>query len=352
MKKSGTGGRTVRPQVLRLPGKRRSFLETRRFAQGVKARIPALTVTGARHGPLAVIMAGQHGRELNGIVAIERVFNGLRPAAMSGTVVFLPVMNPLAIRMRRQEYPIEETRYRPTGVSQELFNMNRTWPGSPPRDAYAAEVTAAAWETYVRHADVVLDLHGWSGCSLCLAWSHKRHLRLLREYGFPWHLVEEEPPKRDTGMIEGAAFAAGNPYVVTELVPQNTIDNASVGYAVRSMGNLLKSAGILKGKPVRPAVQYEFAASHVETPLTTSAEGVLVCHVAKGDWVRKGQTVARVLSLETLDTTWQFRAPHDALVYNIGSGLSWGEDFQDSAVVYPGQTVGLLKKPTRILRNS
>lgn len=55
----------MKPTVRRSAGKARSFLETRRYAQGVRAQLPVLTVTGARRGPLAVVMACQHGRELH-----------------------------------------------------------------------------------------------------------------------------------------------------------------------------------------------------------------------------------------------------------------------------------------------
>jgi hypothetical protein len=51
----------------RIPGKTRTALETERYEQGVRARLPVLTVTGAKRGPLAVIMASQHGRELQDI---------------------------------------------------------------------------------------------------------------------------------------------------------------------------------------------------------------------------------------------------------------------------------------------
>ena len=81
--------------VGRTTGKTRTFLETKRFSQGVKVRIPVLTVTGAKPGPRAVIMACQHGRELNGIAAAERVFNQLDPAKLAGEVVFLPVITML-----------------------------------------------------------------------------------------------------------------------------------------------------------------------------------------------------------------------------------------------------------------
>ncbi len=103
--------------VRRRPGQIKSFLEMPRFAQSVKARLPVLTVTGAHAGPLAVIMAGQHGRELNGLAAIEKVFHELDPQALRGTAAFLPVLTPLAVLMRRQDFPAEEFRYRRMGLN-------------------------------------------------------------------------------------------------------------------------------------------------------------------------------------------------------------------------------------------
>jgi len=349
--RGGKGKRLSISNVLRgEPGKQRSFLETVQFAQGVKVRIPVLTVTGSSSGPLVVIMSSQHGREINGIAAIERGFNALQPEAVSGTVVFLPVMNPLGVRMQQQDFPSETSRYRRTGITQ-TFNMNRTWPDAEAAGStYAAAVTSVVWNTYVKHADFLLDFHGWSGHSLSLAWAHQRHVKLLRNFGFPWHLVKENEPAKN-GMSGRAGFIVGIPTIIAELAPQNIVDNSTVDIAVRSMTNLLKESGVIKGKPELPPVQFEFAQSHVETAMVTPAEGLLVCDFMKGDWVRKGQTVARVLSLETLETLWSYQATHDALVYNIGAGLGWGEDHLTSAVVYTGQTVGLLKKPTQIIRN-
>lgn len=336
---------TVRPS----PGKTRSFLETGRYAQGVKTRIPVLTVTGARPGPLAVIMACQHGRELNGIAAIERAFARLRPADLSGTVVFLPVMNPVAARTHTQEYPTEKPRYRPTGVR---FNMNVHASYGLPEgaaDTYAAAIAEVVWATYVRHADVGIDLHAWSGLSLCLAWGARQHRTLVRAFGLPWHMIKSQP--RSPGYtVETVATVAGIPWLTCELVPQNQICNESVGFGERGILNTLKSAGLLKGDLDLPPVQYEFEERHEESVIRTPAEGLVVSDFQKGDWIRQGQTALRVLSLETLATVFAFKAPHDALVFNIG-GTHWGEDIPESAVVYPGQVIGLLKQPTKILRN-
>jgi uncharacterized protein len=333
----------------RVPGKTRAFLETRRFAQGAKAQIPVLTVTGKTPGPLAVIMAGQHGRELNGIAAIERAFTQLRPADLRGTVVFLPVMNPLAVRIHSQEFPTEKARYRPARMHFNV-NMHASWGlGRSDGSSYAAAVTEVAWDSYVRHADLGIDLHGWSDLSLCLAWGLRKHRALLRAFGLPWHMTKAKV-RKDGQTTEEVAARHGIPWLTCELVPQNRICREAVHYGERGILNALKFAEMLSGEPELPPVQYEFTENHVETVIQTPAEGLLVGECRKGDWVRQGQTVLRVLSLATLESVFEFKAPHDSLVFNLG-GAHWGEDIPESFVVFPGQMVALLKQPQRILRN-
>ncbi len=329
-------------------GKTRSILETGRYAQGVKVALPVLTVTGAHAGPLAVILACHHGRELNGIASIERVFARLDPDAVSGTVVFLPVLNPVGARIHGQDYPTEKMRYRKTGAGQ-IMDIHRAYGEESAASTYAAAIAEAVWEAYVRRAELCIDLHGWSGLSLCLAWALQRDVALLRAFGLPWHQVTQQLPETGT-TAEVIAQRHGIPWITCELVPQNMICNESVGFGERGVLNALKYAGLLQGAPELPPVQYEFDDSHVETVIRTTAEGLVVSDFSKGDWLRQGQTALRVLSLDTLETAFAFQAPHDALLFNLG-GTNWGEDIPESAVVFPGQVVGLLKKPDRILTN-
>ncbi|MBU4366960.1 MAG: succinylglutamate desuccinylase/aspartoacylase family protein, partial [Verrucomicrobia bacterium] len=211
-------------------------------------------------------------------------------------------------------------------------------------------IASAVWDAYLKHADLGLDLHGWTGCSLSLVWGLKKELSLLRAFGLPWYMVVDKPGKPSSGMIETLAWARGISMLTCELVPQNTINPESVRLGARGILNSLKFIGMLEGRLELPEAQYEFPQRHEEMVLRTPAEGLLVSDCVKGQWVRKGQRVLRILSLETLATAWEFRAPHDALVFNIG-GVMWGEDMPDNSVVFPGQVVALLKKPSRIIRN-
>jgi len=341
-------GRTQSPPPAK-PGKSRSALETPRGAQGVKAVLPVLTIRGARPGRLAVIMAAQHGREVNGIAAIERAFHRIDENKLSGTVVFLPVMNPVGVRTRRQDYPVEEGRYRGGRLGLTAgYNMHATWGGAG-GDTYGRQVAAAVWDTYLRHADVALDLHAWSGLSLCLAWGHRKYRKLVRSFGLPWHLIRDDM-SGEGGTPLAVAFKAGIPLLVAELVGQNTICRQSVRFGERGILNTLICGGLLTGAMDLPPVQYEFDQDHVETAARTPVEGLCVTDFVKGDLVKRGQTVARVISLDTLETLWEFKAPHNGLLFYVG-GAIWGEDHTEHSVLFPGQLAVLLKKVSRVIRN-
>ncbi|MCE9614844.1 MAG: succinylglutamate desuccinylase/aspartoacylase family protein [Lentisphaerae bacterium] len=328
-------------------GKRRGLLETAHVAQGVKTRLPVLIAQGSRPGPLAVVTACQHGRELNGIASIARAFEHINTKEMTGCAVFLPIMNPLAIRAHQMDFPLEKLRYRHTGVSQNM-NMNRAWRKnrtSTNSNSYIQEITDIVWKTYLKHADVCLDLHAWTDNSLSLAMGYKKHLSLLKAFGLPWFAVVES--SYASGSCTWLACSSGIPSMICELTPQNMICPETVAHGERGIMNLLKFSGILSGEPERPETQYEFGPGHKEHVIKTDAEGLLVSDHRIGDPVTQGETVLSVLSLDSLKPVFEFKAPCDSLLFNLG-GCPFGEDSLPSAVVYPGQMVGLLKQPTKM----
>lgn len=296
---------------------------------------------------MAVVTACQHGRELNGIASIARVFESLNTKDLKGCVVFLPIMNPLAIRSHQMDFPLEKVRCRPTGVSQNM-NMNRAWRKngkSTNSSPYIQEITDIVWKTYLKHADVCLDLHAWTDNSLSLAMGYGKHLSLLKAFGLPWYAVVDS--SYASGSCTWLASSSEIPSMICELTPQNTVCHETVAHGERGIMNTLKFAGILSGELARPETQYEFGPGHKEHVIKTEAEGLLVSDHRIGDLVKGGETVLKVLSLDSLKTVFEFKAPCDSLLFNLG-GCPFGEDSLPSAVVYPGQMVGLLKQPSKM----
>jgi predicted deacylase len=330
------------------PGKFRQRIETKRAAQGIRAQIPVLTVTGRRPGPTAAIMAAQHGRELNGIAVIEKVFEQLDPENLSGTVLFFPVMNPVGVRMHQHDYPTEEYRYRPTGIKS-LLNMNRAWSKEAMQaDTFAATVAETVHREYFSRIDFGVDFHAWSGLSLSLAWAPQEHRDFLRAFGLPWHMVVDKI--HPDGKTDAAAAERDIPWITCELTPHNTVNPVNVAHGVRGVLNLLAFKGMLNAPLSLPETQYEFLENHEETVIRTPCEGLIVSDRRIGEWIKQGETVLRILSLETLETVFEYTAVREGLLFNLG-GTHWGEDRHESFVVFPGQMVGLLKKPDLIMDN-
>ena len=55
--------------------------------------IPVVVANGAKPGPVLALVSGAHGTEYASIIALERVIERIDPAALSGTVVIVPLVN-------------------------------------------------------------------------------------------------------------------------------------------------------------------------------------------------------------------------------------------------------------------
>src|SRR5689334_15689259 len=57
------------------------------------ANVPVIVINGSRPGPSLALVAGAHGTEYASILALHRVAERIDPAALSGSVVILPLLN-------------------------------------------------------------------------------------------------------------------------------------------------------------------------------------------------------------------------------------------------------------------
>jgi len=107
--------------------------------------IPVLVARGRRDGPTVGLTAAVHGDEVNGIPAIHRLFRGLDLHRMRGTVMAVVVANPPGFLGKRRRVEVG-------------MDLNSHFPGTP--DGHTAKVLAhRLLEGYVRHVDVLIDLH-------------------------------------------------------------------------------------------------------------------------------------------------------------------------------------------------
>ena len=65
-------------------------------AQGKTVKVPVKIIQGLEKGKVAFVSAGLHGDELNGINIVSTFLQRLDPTAFAGTLIVLPLVNPVA----------------------------------------------------------------------------------------------------------------------------------------------------------------------------------------------------------------------------------------------------------------
>lgn len=118
------------------------------LASGSDIHIPVRIVNGAKEGKRFGIIAAVHGDETNGIEAVNRFLDELDPAQMSGSVVAVPMANPLAFMAKARMTPLD----------YERSNMNRVFPGDV-GNLITQRIAAALFEGVVIGSDAFMDMH-------------------------------------------------------------------------------------------------------------------------------------------------------------------------------------------------
>ncbi len=326
-------------------------LETSSYRSGVKVAIPVVVVRGAEEGPTLTALACQHGRELNGIEAIRRVILGLDPCRLRGRAIFIPCANPVAVRIRQQDYPHERGRY---FAAAQGFNLNREWPGDSKGTLYQ-QMAGAMWREAVSRSSICIDLHGWSGASSSLVWGAFRDADLVRAFGLDIHLVKSEAEMAKGGTcLEHVCWKAGIRSVTAELTPQKILCEKSTAAGARGVLNIMKRAGMIDGEPELPPEQIELddgeSETHKEYVLKADFAGLLVPRVRVPAVVKAGETFAEIVDFDDVMHVQPLVSPIDGTVFNLG-GVHWSEDMAETSVKDAGETVALVKSYRRILRN-
>ncbi|NLO75218.1 MAG: succinylglutamate desuccinylase/aspartoacylase family protein [candidate division WS1 bacterium] len=324
------GNLDVQPGV-----KTRGFVETEGWMEAIRVRIPILACCGNKPGPMLAVVAGQHGRELNGAEAVRRVFEELSPEKLAGTFIATPFANPLAVRLRYQAYP-EEFRPSIPGI-----NLNRTWPGKA--DGTPVERMAyALWHAVVKHADCVVDIHGWSHQSMGIVTVEKRHRELARVFGYALCLERNYEGLDGGGRLNLACYDEGIPQVIAELPLQNTLGEPGISMGVRGLRNLLVHLGMMEGELDLPSEQVWVNDESVEHELIAEVPGMLLPQLEPGAMLAEGDVIAVLVSLETLEVVQEVRSPVDGLLFNVG--ISRPGSPPESSVATGGERVAIVKE--------
>lgn len=278
--------------------------------------LPLHVIHGAKAGPALAVLAAVHGDEILPTYAFRELKRALDPRAMAGTVVLVPVANPLAFADFRRE----------TSEQRENTDLHRAFPGNR-RGSVTEMIAAALTEHLFPRLTALVDIHsGGAGGRTqqradlnedATGEVRERSLALCRAFGTGLVHVNFLPPASAVGCANSRGLAAAGIELGGSYLPSAMTD-AYVGMLVRGVRNVLMALGILPGQPEIPARQYTFTRKERKEANPTRG-GFLVSRADRiedlGRRASSGELLGTIVDPYTLEVTEELRAPCDGILF-------------------------------------
>lgn len=272
-------------------GKHTFFLEIPSEENSGQIGIPLLVANGAKPGKTLVVFAGVHGDELEGVRAIQDVFQELNIDEMVGKFIAIPTANLPAVQAVKRNSPIDS------------LNLARTFPGNKTGSA-TEQIAYYLSELIIPQADFFLDLHssgvaylmplmvGYDANETTIGTASKTAAFL---FGTPvvWGHKEISPGRSISSAIE-----KNIPWLYVESPNGGRVSSTDLPFYINGIFNLLKHLKILPGEIPKSSPSHRLiGAGDVDQTQTVSNPGFFVAKVKLLDYVKKGQKIGEVRNL-------------------------------------------------------
>lgn len=208
-----------------------------------------ITVAANGNGPSVLLVAGNHGDEYEGQIALMKLVRSLDPARLQGRLIVLTAANYPAVMAGRRVSPIDDG------------NLNRCFPGNA--NGTPTEMIAHYIESVLlARCQYCLDLHSGGSSLQYAAHAHARRpddadrraatLALITAFGAPYGGLVK-PLQGEPRTLSAAAERQGVVYLNAELGGGGTISHELVAMAEAGVRRALASIGVLPSDPKTPA---------------------------------------------------------------------------------------------------
>jgi predicted deacylase len=209
--------------------------------------IPVAVVHGAKPGPVLAIVSGAHGTEYASIVAVEHLIDAVKPAALSGTLILVPLVNvPSFQRLVPHVNPADNK------------SMNSRYPG----DVNGTQTDRASYlitKSIVEQSDHLIDLHGgdldenlrpysyWTVTGNAKQDAASRAMVLA--FGLDHIIISTERPKDPAAsrFLENTATTRGKPSITAEAGRSGPVAAGDVTLLVDGSINVMRHLKMLPG---------------------------------------------------------------------------------------------------------
>ena len=244
-------------------------------------------------GPTVLLLAGNHGDEYPGQVAIQHLWRQLSPANITGRLILIPTLNPPAAHAATRLSPLDGR------------NFNRCFPGNPqgtPSEILAHFLSSILFPL----ADVVIDLHTGGRSQNFVPFAHSHMVdnpaqfaateAFLTEFCFLYTDVA------GAGLLPSEAERQGKLVVTTELGGGEPVPALVHRLTQSGLSNVLRHLGLLKG-PLVPRLQPArwVQSLHRDDYRFAPLSGLFEAVADLAALVVPGQLLGRILDLEDPD---------------------------------------------------
>jgi predicted deacylase len=275
--------------------------------------IPVVVVHGAKPGPVLAVVAGSHGTEYASIIAVERLITTVDPAAVSGTLILVPLIN---IPSFEQKVP----HVNPLDGK----SMNRFYPGAM-NGTQTDRASYMMTKQVVEKADHLIDLHGgdldeslrpysyWTKTGNAKQDAISREMVLA--FGLDHIIISADRPKDPNASryLENTASTRGKPSITAEAGHAGTVEPDDVAKLVDGTLSVMRYLKMLPGPPamVQHPVWFDPVVS-----VNSDVTGLFYPSVKRGTYVEQGTLLGYVTDY-TGKTIFEARSPNAGVVLYI-----------------------------------
>ena len=296
------------------------------LTDGSKLANPFWRIESGKEGPSLLLLAAQHGNEVQGVEVASRFKETCARQLKAGSVWLVPMANLLAIRKRRHSMDLGPEQ---PGRFSQGHNMQQTWPGNPEGND-TERLTYALDQAVVRHCSHAMDLHCWNQTWAAETLAVKNHepsipLGDSTTTRFISYQIAPIPSAAKVTSFSDLMRRRGGGAVCMELCGQFQMQPRQVQIGLSSMINIARRLGMIEGEPERiegPQVERTTQNSHeVQAPCA----GIFMPALKKGtaaplqpeDFVEQGQPLGHVTRESDLATV-PVRAPVAGYLWQLG----------------------------------
>jgi len=255
-------------------------------------------------GPTALLMAGSHGDEYEGQVALAALAREIDPANVRGRIIILPALNAPAVEAGRRVSPLD------------AGNLNRSFPGDPVGGP-TAMIAHYVSTVLLAMADLAIDLHAggrscdYVPCALIRSGGTEKEQQELADlavaFGAPVTSISDGSGGGGRTTFSAVGQGLGVPVLTAELGGGASLSREGLAIAEHGLRRVLRRCGILSGTDADPVSQTRF--------MRVRGRGAFVYAMRKGLFeptaelgalVQAGQLAG---SIHAIDQPWRTPEP-------------------------------------------